>query len=255
MTQTPLDLAYSPSHFARDFEATLVRQAAFGHDLVERYQPMTLNVGDNPATCQHVFVPEGDGPWPLMVFIHGGYWQELDNTATDFLAERYLAKGIAFTSLGYGLAPQASITTMIKQCTQGLEAAYNALTNKGGVESITLGGHSAGAQLAYWVAASGQLPIDKLLLISGVYDLIPLVGTYVNNPLGLDQAQARALSPQFADLNALPPCQVVIAEQDPPTFRQQGHDFVTALRTANVQVELLDLPGCDHFDVLEYIER
>ncbi|MCC5903788.1 MAG: alpha/beta hydrolase [Halomonas sp.] len=254
MTQTPQDLAYSPSHFARDFEATLARQAASGHNLVARHQPMTLNVGDDPAACQHVFVPKGDGPWPLMVFIHGGYWQELDNTATDFLAERYLAKGIAFTSLGYGLAPQTSITTMINQCTQGLEAAYSALTNKGGVTSITLGGHSAGAQLAYWVAASCKPPIDKLLLVSGVYDLIPLVSTYVNKPLGLDQAQARALSPQFADLNALPPCQIVIAEKDPPTFRQQGHDFVTALRTANIQVELLDLPDCDHFDVLEHIE-
>ncbi|RUR36509.1 alpha/beta hydrolase [Vreelandella populi] len=251
--ETSQDLAYSPSHFARDFEATLARQAAAGRELAERHPPIALNAGDAPAACFNLFIPKGEGPWPLMVFIHGGYWQELSNTATDFLAERYLARGMAFASLGYGLAPTTSIETMVAQCIEGLEEAYHALTDSGGVWSIRLSGHSAGAQLAYWVATSGRVPIDKLVLVSGVYDLTPLVDTYVNEPLGLNLAQARALSPLFGELAQLPPCQVVIAENDPPTFRKQGHDFVTALRAANVKAELLDLPACDHFDVLDYL--
>ncbi|RUR31674.1 alpha/beta hydrolase [Vreelandella nanhaiensis] len=251
--ETSQDIAYSPSHFARDFEATLTRQAAAGRELAKRYSPIALRAGDDPAACFNLFIPKGEGPWPLMVFIHGGYWQELSNTATDFLAERYLARGMAFASLGYGLAPKTSIETMVAQCIQGLEAAYHALTESGGAWPILLGGHSAGAQLAYWVAANGNVPIDKLVLVSGVYDLTPLVGTYVNKPLGLDRENARALSPQFAALAQLPPCQVVIAENDPPAFRQQGHDFVAALRAASVQAKLLDLPACDHFDVLDYL--
>ena len=251
--ETSQDLAYSPSHFARDFEATLTRQAAAGRELAKRHPPIAISAGDDPAACFNLFIPKGEGPWPLMVFIHGGYWQELDNTATDFLAERYLARGMAFASLGYGLAPKTSIETMVAQCIQGIEAAYHALTESGGAWSILLGGHSAGAQLAYWVAASGKVPIDKLVLVSGVYDLTPLVGTYVNEPLGLDRESARNLSPQLAKLSHLPPSQVVIAENDPPTFRQQGRDFVAALRAANVRAELLDLPACDHFDVLDYL--
>ncbi|MCP1317558.1 alpha/beta hydrolase [Halomonas sp. 707B3] len=253
MSRISQDLAYSPSHFARDFEATLARQAAAGRDLIARHQPIALQVGDAPAACFNLFMPEVSNPRPLMVFIHGGYWQELDNTSTDFLAERYLARGMAFASLGYGLAPHNAIDTMIDQCVQGLAVAYRALTDNGGVGPILLGGHSAGAQLAYWVAKRSQLPIKQLLLVSGVYDLTPLVTTYINEPLGLTPAKAHALSPQFAELDHLPPSQVVIAEHDPPTFRQQGIDFVTALRAANVQTELIDLPGCDHFDVLEYL--
>lgn len=251
--ETNQDLAYSPSHFARDFEATLTRQAAAGRKLAERHPPIALSAGDEPAACFNLFLPKGEGPWPLMVFIHGGYWQELSNTATDFLAERYLARGMAFASLGYGLAPDTSIETMVSQCIQGLEAAYCALGERDGAWSIHLGGHSAGAQLAYWVAARGKMPIDKLVLVSGVYDLTPLVDTYVNEPLGLDQKSAHALSPQFAEIAQLPPSQVVIAENDPPTFRRQAHDFVAALRAANVQAELLDVPACDHFDVLDHL--
>ncbi|CAN0559811.1 unnamed protein product [Ectocarpus sp. 12 AP-2014] len=251
--KTSLDLAYSPSHFARDYEATLARQATAGRDLAARHQPMVLGPGDDPAAYFNLFIPKGTAPWPLMVFIHGGYWQELDNTSTDFLAKSCLARGMAYASLGYGLAPHTSIETMIEQCLQGLETAYRALIDNGGADSIVLGGHSAGAQLAYWVATRSQLPIKKLLFVSGIYDLTPLVDTYVNEPLGLDHIQAQALSPQFAKLAQLPPSQVVIAENDPPAFRQQGVDFSMALRAANVQTTLIDLPGCDHFDVLNFL--
>ncbi|MFB9867747.1 alpha/beta hydrolase [Vreelandella sulfidaeris] len=253
MSKTSQDIAYSPSQFARDFEATLTRQAIAGREQVAHHRPITVNVSDDPLACFNLFIPKGSGPFPLMAFIHGGYWQELDNTATDFMAEHYLSRGMAFASLGYGLAPHTSIETMVDQCIQGLEAAYHALTDSGGVWSIQLGGHSAGAQLAYWVAVNGKVPIDKMVLVSGVYDLTPLVDTYVNEPLGLSHAQAHALSPQFATLDQLPPCQVVIAENDPAAFRQQGHEFVKALLAADVPAELRDIPACDHFDVLEQI--
>ncbi|MBT2773623.1 alpha/beta hydrolase [Halomonas sp. ISL-60] len=254
MAVTPQNLAYSPSHYAQDFKATLTRQAALGVDLVARHQPITLSYGEEPAARLNLFIPKNTAaPWPLMVFIHGGYWQELDNTATDFLAERYLARGMAFASLGYGLAPKTSIVSMVNQCIQGTRAACNALVNNGGVASIVLGGHSAGAQLAYWVAASGEIPIDKLILVSGIYDLTPLVDTYVNEALELNPTQARALSPKFANINGLPPCKVVIAENDPPTFRQQALDFIAALKATDVQVALVDIANRDHFDVLDVL--
>ncbi|MDI5932774.1 hypothetical protein [Halomonas kalidii] len=40
----------------------------------------------------NLFLPDGDGPWPLLVFLHGGYWQELDASATDCLAVPFLAR-------------------------------------------------------------------------------------------------------------------------------------------------------------------
>ncbi|MCK2184125.1 alpha/beta hydrolase [Halomonas getboli] len=259
--QAARDHAYSPSRFARDVEATLARQADAGRTLSARHRPLELVDGDDADARLDLFLPEGvsgrmsgrESPWPLMAFIHGGYWQELDHTATDFLAERYLARGMAFASLGYGLAPGTSIETMIAQCARGLAMAREALVARGGTGRVTLGGHSAGAQLACRVAADGECRVDELLLVSGVYDLTPLVDTYVNAPLGLDRAQFRGLSPRFGDLAALPPSRVVIAERDPPAFRSQGRDFAAALEAAGGVVELVDLGGCDHFDVLDQL--
>ncbi|WP_275285844.1 alpha/beta hydrolase [Halomonas elongata] len=253
MTQQGLDRDYSPSLFARDYEATLARQAVEGAELVIRHRPRRLDDGKDPAARLNLFVPEGAGPWPLMAFIHGGYWQALDHTATDFLAERYLARGMAFASLGYGLAPEASIETMSEQSARGLAVALAALDEYGGAGSVTLGGHSAGAQLACRVAAESGMRLDELLLVSGVYDLTPLVDTYVNAPLGLDRARARALSPLFGELAGLPPSRVMIAEHDPPAFRSQGRDFVAALRAAGREASFVDLPGCDHFNILDHL--
>ncbi|ALM53375.1 alpha/beta hydrolase [Halomonas huangheensis] len=257
MTDETLDHAYSPSRFTCDVEATLARQAVAGRELAARQPPLELVDGDDSAARLDLFVPESmprsEGPRPLMAFIHGGYWQELDHTATDFLAEGLLARGMAFASLGYGLAPATSIEAMVGQCARGLEMAIAALDEHGGAGPVILGGHSAGAQLACRVAAAGGVRIDGLLLVSGVYDLTPLVDTYVNAPLGLDRARARSLSPRFGDLSTLPPARVVIAEHDPPALRHQGCDFVAALCAADREAALVDLPGCDHFDILEHL--
>lgn len=256
MHDDALERDYSPSRYARDFRATLARQATEGAELAARHPPHRLCYGDDPAACLDLFVPEGEGPWPLMAFIHGGYWQELDHTATDFLAEGYLARGMAFASLGYGLAPRVSIETMEAQCRRGLGAALAWFAARGGHGRLVLGGHSAGAQLACRVAAAEAaatdgVDIDELLLVSGVYDLTPLVATYVNDPLGLDEARARALSPRFGALAGLPSMRLLIAEHDTPTFRRQARDFHAAVLAAGGTSVLEALPDCDHFDILD----
>lgn len=250
-----LERDYSPSRFARDPAATLARQASLGRQVVTDHGAQRLAYANDPAACLDLFVPKGKGPWPLMAFIHGGYWQELDHTATNFLAGRYLARGVAFASLGYGLAPRVSIEMMVEQCRLGVQTLITRTPQLGLEPRLALGGHSAGAQLACRVAlaevATARTTISSLLLISGVYDLRPLVETYVNAPLGLDIDRARALSPRFDDLAGLPPMRIVMAERDTPAFRQQSRDFHATVQQAGGMSRLEDLAGCDHFDVLE----
>lgn len=252
-----LERDYSPSRFARDPEATLARQASLGRQVVTDHGAQRLTYAEDSAACLDLFVPRGKGPWPLMAFIHGGYWQDLDHTATNFLAERYLARGVAFASLGYGLAPRVSIEMMVEQCRLGVQTLMARAPELGLETQLMLGGHSAGAQLACRVAlaeaATSGAKISSLLLVSGVYDLRPLVETYVNAPLGLDIDRARALSPLFDDLADLPPMHLVIAEHDTPAFRHQSRDFHAAVQQAGGVSRLEELAGCDHFDVLDQL--
>lgn len=250
---TVREQAYSPSRWARGFKATLTRQAELGTRLRERYPPSRLSYGAGPREGLNLFLPEGEGPWPLMVFVHGGYWQELDAAATDFMAAPWLARGWAFASLGYPLAPGAGIDAMVAACRQGAATLRREASALGLDGCIHLGGHSAGAQLALMscLGEARLTGIAGLWLISGIYDLRPLVGTYIDAPLGLDHQRAEQFSPLCQDLKGLPPLTLVHGEFDPPAFRAQGEALHERARVGGVAVELRPLPDCDHFDILE----
>lgn len=249
--------AYSPSRWARDFEASLVRQAEHGECLRERHPPERLVYGAGVEEKISLFLPESDTPRPLMVFLHGGYWQELDAAAIDFMAAAWLQKDWAFASLDYPLAPEATIEDMVDACRRGVETLRDKATEFSLEGRIHLGGHSAGAQLALMSCLGRErlTCVDSLWLISGIYDLRPLVGTYINEPLGLSDERAERLSPLCRDLQGLPPLKLIHGEFDPPVFRAQGKALEKRARGKGVPSELFVLRDSDHFDVLERLDE
>jgi arylformamidase len=192
-----------------------------------------------------------------MVFLHGGYWQELSASATDFMAIHWLEQGWAFASMDYPLAPNASIETMVAACQQGVRRLQREASTLGLNGHIYLGGHSAGAQLAI-MSCLGQerlRGIESLLLASGIYDLRPLVGTYINAPLKLDIERAERLSPLCLALEELPPLCLVHGEFDPRAFRAQGEAVKSLAQAAGIEVRLSSRSGYDHFDIIEALHK
>ncbi|MDQ7731727.1 alpha/beta hydrolase [Halomonas sp. SpR1] len=247
--------AHSPSRWARDADASLAHQAELGRTLREACPPQRLAYGDADHAWLHLHRPAGDGPWPLMIFLHGGYWQALDATATDFMATRWLARGWAFASLNYPLAPAVTLETLIEESTRGVRyllAQQQALDLSG---QVRLGGHSAGAHLALMSCLAAECPkaIEALWLISGVYDLRPLLGTSIARPLDLDESRARRLSPLCLPLTGLPPLALIHGEQDPAVFQQQGEALAAQAARDGVTATVTLMPGRDHFDILEHV--
>ncbi|MFG6177553.1 alpha/beta hydrolase [Halomonas sp. THAF12] len=253
MTDQALDHAYSPSRWARNFDASLERQAALGRRLRERHVPQRLSYGSGAWEGINLFLPATGKPRSLMAFLHGGYWQELDASATDFMAADWLEAGWAFASVDYPLAPQASIEAMIEACRHAVAVLRHVLGELNREASLHLGGHSAGAHLALMscLGGKGLSGIDSLWLISGIYDLRPLVETYINEPLGLDHERAERLSPLCQPLAGLPPLQLVYGAFDPPAFHAQSEWLDEQVRAAGVPSRLTALKDCDHFDILE----
>lgn len=191
-----------------------------------------------------LFVDAGPAA-PLLAFIHGGYWQALSAADSLYPAPEALARRWSYAAIEYTLAPEASIGTMVEEC----RGALAALARSVRPSSVVLAGHSAGAHLAAMVAlvADPPLPIDRLVLLSGVYDLRPLVHTTVNGPLGLDEAAAAALSPQLLPLaGERPETLVVWGENDTDAFKAQGRAFATRLAAAAQEIA-----GRHHFDIVD----
>ncbi|MEU3058847.1 alpha/beta hydrolase [Streptomyces subrutilus] len=263
MSTAGLDLDYSPSSLVPDLDVHLARYAADSARARETL-PAHLDLPCGPLPEQRLdLFPAADPGAPLVVFVHGGYWQELSRSEAAFAAADFVAAGVSFAALGYGLAPgygMRAITAMAADSVRRVCAGRARLP--GAPSAVHLAGHSAGAHLvasalldtAGWRAAGldAAAEIASATLVSGVYALEPLTGTYVNDALGMDAAEARELSPLLrltAGAAALPPLVVARGERETAAFGRQQAEFAGAARAAGADVAELVVPGRHHFDL------
>lgn len=168
------------------------------------------------------------GERPLLVFIHGGYWQGGDKQDIGFIAAPYVQAGISVAVINYSLAPQARIEDMVDEVHACL-ASIRGMAHKLQIDParISLMGHSAGGHLAAFVAAQlvaqpGAQAVQAVFAISGVFDLVPLIPTSLNRALTLDVARADALSPVLQAGPASTRVHTIIGEQETVQFHLQA---------------------------------
>ncbi|HXH01929.1 MAG TPA: alpha/beta hydrolase [Candidatus Competibacteraceae bacterium] len=255
-----LDREYSPSsRVGGDIEPYLRRYAELSEQA--RAQPGArpgLAYGEHPDEVLDLFLPQDDGPWPLHVFIHGGYWQALSQRDSGFMAPMFQSQGVACAALNYTLAPAASIGEMIGQCRRALAWLYRHAAKLGIDRArIAVSGHSAGAHLLAMLLATDWtrlgLPADLIkgaLLISGIYDLEPIRLSYVDAPLGLTAQQVAAWSPQYLEMHVRCPVAVVWGANETDEFKRQSRAFAARLAAAGLPVEAREYAGLNHFDIV-----
>ncbi|KAH3822903.1 hypothetical protein DPMN_124697 [Dreissena polymorpha] len=102
--------------------------------------------------------------------------------------------------------------------------------------------------------------IKGAVLVSGIYDLMPLLSTYVNGPLKMTKEETLLSSPNshlraLAELSSSRRIIVAFAAHDPPEFQRQSVEFNTSLIQNNLHSTMLLVPDCDHFNVIENLEQ
>ncbi|MEJ6667424.1 MAG: alpha/beta hydrolase [Alcaligenes aquatilis] len=222
-----------------------------------------LAYGSAAAHKLDLFLPaprDSESLPPLLLFIHGGYWQELSKASSLFSAPDCTNAGIAFAAIDYTLAPQASVHDIVLECRQALRWLYEHGKELGfDPQRIVVSGSSAGAHLAAMCCLRGwkddpDLPVGApaaAVLVSGIYDLQPLIGTSINEALSLDVDSARAISPQLLDLNGFPPTIVSWGEIETSAFKRQSQAFADALNALGAQyLPPIEMPARNHFDVI-----
>ncbi len=193
----------------------------------ERYPPRSVAYGPGARNVIDFF--PGDDNGPIVVFIHGGYWQSLDGSSFSHLAGGLNAHGIGVAIPSYDLCPSVAVDDIIQQ----MRAASRELARLG--RSLVISGHSAGGHLAAcmlatdWPAFDASLPEDLVVAayaISGLFDLGPLVETSINNALHLDDAAARAASPLFWNAPLRGSLDAVVGENESAEYFRQSRTIV-----------------------------
>jgi arylformamidase len=209
-----------------------------------------LPYGESARTRIDFFPPLTDtANGGLLVFIHGGYWQELSKEDSAFLAPTWCAAGFAHAVVGYTLAPEASVAEIVEECRSAVRWLAARSEQLGfDVSRIVVAGSSAGAYLAAACAAERETAVRGLVLLSGIYDVRPLIGTSINVAIGLDAKSAAEL-----DLFVTPPrCSSIVAwgEIETSEFKRQSRAFAVAIEEGGARVELFEIAGRNHFDVV-----
>ena len=250
---------YSPSSCVAAIEPYLAAWVARSRDAETRLRcQKNLLWGERPHETFDYF-PAASADAPLLVFIHGGYWQEHSKDESLFAAPDCIANGIAFAAINYTLAPQASVSFIVDQCRRAIASLHRQAAALGfDARRIYVSGNSAGAHLAAmllvagWQAAYGLADdvIAGAVLLSGIYDLEPLMGTYIDAALRLTDADVAALSP--LRLKAGRPVRTIVAWGDNETseFKRQSRAFAAALVRSGFPVSAFELAGTNHFDIV-----
>lgn len=267
LTQAEREREYSPSSriggdyrpfveaYRRRSAESRERATALGGRWVEhRY-------GSAEAQRIDICVPTNATAVPLLVFIHGGYWQELSAEASLFPAASCIEHGAAFAAIDYTLAPKASVGLIVEECRAALDwLAHHAAQLGWDASRMVVAGSSAGAHLAAMACLPGWREERRstfrpaaAVLASGIYELEPLIGTSINDALHLDHQEACDQSPALltpAAVVGFPRTMVCWGEVETDAFKEQSRGFASLLRQAHADCQSLEIAARNHFDVI-----
>jgi arylformamidase len=159
-----------------------------------------------------------------------------------------MQEGVSFHAVDYTLAPDASIEEIINECIADVKKTIAELNPV----NIVIAGSSAGAHLAAMCARDAEIAsrIRGVALLSGVYDLRPLVCTPTNDPLHLTLETAAEVSPQLLPIMAFAPhALLAVGVHEPDEFIRQNAEFAELLIANNVKCTTMVLEDRDHFDL------
>jgi len=230
-----------------DHPAVMARWQAASRAARAAHQPQVLKYG--PGERQRIDWFDAGPDAPVVVFIHGGYWQALDGGWFSFVAPPLLAHGVSVAIPTYDLAPDVRLGRIVGQ----MRAAVELIRARTGARPV-VAGHSAGGHLAACMLSEGRA--SAAVAISGVFDLEPLIPTTLNAALDLDVMEARALSP----IHWPPPdgstpggmiLDCVVGADESEEFVRQSHDMAELWGSKRVETRFEALPGLNHFTVLD----
>lgn len=162
-----------------------------------RHSELAIPYGPTERQAVDLFWPTIGREDPVVVFIHGGYWQRSHRLAFSHLAQGLLAHGVAVAMPSYDLCPIVTLATLVDQVRNSVAFLHNRLGRRFLVTGHSAGGHLTAILMATdWAvrgAPSGLVAAG--MPISGLFELEPLTHTTVNTALGLDVAEAQRLSP------------------------------------------------------------
>ena len=213
-----------------------------------------------------LFLPDGDGPFPVAVLIHGGFWRARHGRkqsrplCTDLAARGWAAWNVEYRRLGDG----GGFPRTLDDVAAAVDHLTEVPAHRPGVldlSRVVAIGHSAGGHLAAWLATreAARVPVTGVVAQAGVLDLrmasaLALSDGVVHELLGGTPEEQPARYALASPAERLPlgvPALVTHGDRDEIVPLAISEAFAAAANAAGDDVELVVAPGEDHFGHLD----
>jgi arylformamidase len=237
--QAQLDAQYEQRSFVPHADAIIQRYAAASDAVRARLgEPETLSYG--PSAVEALDLYGGDRK-KIVVFVHGGAWKRQGRRAQAFAAEPFVRAGAAYAAVGFGLLPSITLPEMADQVRRSIVF----LNKKFNPEKLMVIGHSSGAHLSACALTRVDF-VNAALLVSGVYDLLPVRLSARNEYVRLDGRLEDEYSPIRHAAKIRCPVTVAWAEKEGAEFARQSREFAEKLGAGTIIGKNLN-----HFEIVE----
>lgn len=203
------------------------------------------------------FFPASKPNAPILVWIHGGYWRALSKEHYTNIAPTFLGAGAAVVIIGYDLCPTVTLAELLAQTRAALHwVRSHAAEMRGDPDRIILAGNSAGAHICAMALqhdwSGDTFPGESLraaALITGIYDLAPVLRLPVQAEVKLLPEDISSLSPQKQPIRSKARCLVAVGADEPEMWIAQSRDYHDKLIDAGVPSDLMAVPHRHHFSI------
>jgi acetyl esterase len=264
-TQAVLDevasWGFAPAH-TRSVNDLRTGKSAYGYEStasIKEVKDVTIQASSGPLDIR-LYIPHGDGPFPILINLHGGGWVLGSLGSNRCTCEELCSRTPCMViAVDYHLAPEAKFPVAFNDCYEATEWVVNNIARyNGDASKIVVGGMSAGGNLAAAVALKAR--DEQSFKLAGQLLMVPVVDCNFETESYKKYAQgylltselmkwywnhylscaADGMHPYASPLRAtshahLPPALIMTAEFDP--LRDEAYAYATALTKAGVVVE------------------
>jgi acetyl esterase/lipase len=229
----------------------------------ETLTDITYCTPDNSAQKMDVYFPDSGGPWPALVYIHGGSWMHGDKSEALIFASGMRAEGYLVVSINYRLYPPARFPAMledVKCAVRSLRAhagEYNLDPNRIGAVGVSAGGHlvsllgtsdqSDGWDVGEYLDQSSR--VRAVIAIAPVTDLtknFPNADIEAMRHIGFGEANIVQASPITHVTSDDPPFLFIHGDRDEVVPYEQSQLMYDRLVQMNVPAQLVIVRNARH---------
>ena len=223
---------------------------------------------ENRVLSTDIHSPQGEGPFPVLVYFHGGGWFAGSPKSHRKICHRFAEAGYLVFNVDYALAPENPFPEGLNDCMEAIRWVFGHCNEFGGDSTrLSVGGDSAGGNLtaaaAVALADDNKVTIQSILLIYAVVDFAGLTDTegdqtevrgvdlmsemMIGSYLGADRNRALLLHPRISPIHAaekFPPTHVLCGTND--GLIASSRALVQKLRKSNIECEEFYYEGMPH---------